>query len=720
MPLKAVYATIEIHDQVAITTVIDEFLISGQDSVDAIFHARLPLEASVSGFGVWRDEEYVPFAMRAGEQGGPGGGAQNNAELRNFLGANSFTMRLGDLPPGRFRLQLQFAELLPYDYGVVSEFYPLSMGDFATRLDTLSLSLSVASQRRIANISCVGVLQNQTNLSLGGDRLSAEATLNLSAYTPNSDWRLNIRFDQEDIGAWLYTHRSDTTEQGYFMLVVEPGIVDEDEQVQKFFTFVFDRSGSMSGVKMTQARAAATNCLTHLLRTDYFNIIDFATNVNQFRAQLVQASAGNLDAARRYIEGLQPAGATNIHGALTRAVRQNMGERTANQIVFITDGQPTAGESWDPDTIRAAVANANEFNARIFSFGIGQDLNRQLLEGLAADNRGRCYIINENQARIDTVVAQFYRSIATPTLVNPRVVFGAGLEIDSIAPGELQDVSAGHQLYFFGRYYSYGEFDVALEGTMADGDTTFDFENVSFPRFGEENAFVPRMWAKATIDDLLDWIRLHGEQQRLINKIIELSLRYGILTPYTEFEEPPTAVDPPALANVAARPLSGGLELTWEPLNVASSVFYNVYRADGIESPFRKLNDRPLTEPRYFDAVPAKGMARYKVEMLIDGRSVWSDVFDAAATPAELTLSAPYPNPFNAETGLSFYLPEGGQAKLIVYNASGKLAAILLDDYRPAGWSDIRWSASSLPAGVYLLQLEAGGLRETRKAVLMK
>jgi len=724
LPLRAIYVNVEIHDQVAITHVKDVFYIAGDQHIDANFHFRLPVSASVSGFGYWRGDEFFRYNLRPGEQGGPGtGGGQDNAALRAYLGMNPFGIFLDSIPPGDFTVELEFTELLPYDFGVVTERYPFALGNFlASDIDTLSLNVSVTSQRQMTEMECLGEHNQDTEWRLV-DQYHATASLNLNDFRPQDDWRLNIRFNQEDLGGWLYTHRSDTTADGYFMLVVEPGIVDPDEQVQKFFTFVFDRSGSMAGQKMVQAKSAAITCLNRLIATDYFNVIDFASDVRLYHNGMLQASNANLNTVRNYVNQLAANGSTNIYGALTSAVQQNMGEGTANQVVFITDGQPTAGVSLESDSILAAVGRANQNNARIFCFGIGNDADSSLLNGLALGNRGQSYFINPQDARIDSVVDRFYRYIASPVLVNPLIDFGDGLEIDSLAPPELQDISAGHQLFLFGRYGNFGEYDITLEGSMPEGDTAFAFGEMEFPRQTDENQFIPRMWAKATIDYWLAWLGAHGERgnQAIIDKIIELSLRFNILTPYTEFEEPPNAITEPAIALVSAEPLGEGVLISWDPVGVKSLASYNIYRSNGPDEPFSKLNDAPLVTTSYIDrGARAASNARYMIEMMVDGRSIWSGVVEIGRIPTEIALAAPYPNPFNARVNIAFGLPSTTEIRIGIYDARGAEVATLTDGVQPAGAHSLVWDAGNQPAGIYFVRLESGSFNTSQKILLLK
>lgn len=709
--LKEARVDVEIHDQVAITTVTDIFASPLDTASDPWFHFRLPAEASVTRFRYWRGEEAIEYHLGVGEQGGPGGGAQDNQVLRNYLGNNSLSIFVDSVLAGDVKIELQFAELLPYNFNVVRYTYPLQLGNFQIgRIDTVAITMHITSQRLMTSVSGVGNLAAQTRFTMPNNR-EAIVTCNLMNASPNSDWQVDIRFNQEDIGGWIYTHRSDTTQEGFFMLVAEPGIVDTNEQVAKYFTFVLDRSGSMQGPKMTQAKAAAVACLRKLVPADHFNIIDFAADVRYFRNVMLTGTNANVQAAVDYVNGRVAAGLTNTYGALTTAVGQEMAQGTANQVVFLTDGNPTAGVVQDNGGILNGVHDANDWNARIFSFGIGADLNRQLLTSLAQQNRGLCYIFDPNNARVDSVVNDFYQYFATPALVNPQVTFGEGLETDSLAPPVLQDLAAGRQLFLFGRYSTYGQFDVTLEGRMRNGDTTFSFPSMNFPQESATNAFIPRMWAKAYIDYLIDYIDAHGEVQAYINKVIELSLRFGILTRYTEYQPPPNeAVEKPTFAVVRAYSIEHGVEVTWQVKGVTKLVSFNLYRSVDGEA-FVQINYNPIYGYRFVDSEPnIPRNVRYRVEMILDNEPVATMTTGLGGAPLAFELRAATPNPFNSSTSISYFTPTAGNISVVIYDIKGAMVERLESGYQSAGEHSVRWNASGASAGVYLVkvQLESG------------
>ncbi len=724
MYLKSVDVQVEIYDQVAITTVRNLFENQYDAIVTGTYHYRLPPSASVTGFGYWRDGELIELMLQPGEQGGAGGGAGDNDELQEFLGENPFSASIDSLFPGPFQIFFRYVEMLPYDFGEVQMHYPLYTGNFLIDpIDTVSISVSIESVRAMDALTVIN-FEDYVETSME-DALNADLQFTAHDMTPAEDWTIAIQYSQEDIGAWLYTHRSNLERDGYFMLVIDPGIVDDAEAVVKYFTFVLDRSGSMAGRKIAQARQAVLNCFDHLLPQDHFNIIDFATDVRMYSDDMLAATDNNLDDARDYVGRIRPEGGTNIDEALLEAVGQEMGDNAANQVIFTTDGQPTVGIR-NAETIRRRVEDANVNNARIFSFGIGQDVNVPLLTGLADDNHGTSIIFDPNEQNIDEVIDEFYQYFARPALINPVVEINEQIEVDSLYPLEFQDVASGKQLYLYGRYDSFGNVDIELSGTMAEGDTIYTFDEMEFPEADSSNGFVPRMWAKAVIDYWLNWMRINGEDQDVIDRIIHLSIEYGILTPYTEYEDPDDpgdGVDELVIVSFNSSETKGGLALNWVVTGITSSVSYNVYRSYSANGSFKRVNDKPLHSSFYLDSdVQANAILYYRIEMMSEGESKMSQTFMVGQMPDQLTLEVPFPNPFNERTLINFSLTEATTVTLILFDLQGRAVHTIIDQDMSAGAHKVILNSTNLQLanGTYLLQLSADDMKVTQKVVLLK
>ncbi|MFI5207302.1 MAG: VIT domain-containing protein [Gemmatimonadales bacterium] len=319
-------------------------------------------------------------------------------------------------------------------------------------------------------------------------------------------------------------------EDGYFMLLISPARADEAAALPRDLTLVVDISGSMSGDKIEQAKAALRQALSTLGQNDRFRLISFSNRVTNFRDGFSPATSGNLDAARHFVDGLVADGGTNIAGALDAALSSTVAEDRLPIVVFMTDGVPTVGEQ-SPERL-AQEAGAHIGRARIFTLGIGQDVNTYLLDRLAQEGRGTAeYVAPE--ANVEQPIGSLMAKIRHPALTNLQVV-NAPVELVQTYPSRLPDVFFGEELVIFGRYHGTGRGTITVTGQRGNHTETFTADAV-FPASETGNAFIPRLWASRRIGELTRQVRIEGATPSLVGEIRDQGLRYGILTEYTSY-----------------------------------------------------------------------------------------------------------------------------------------------------------------------------------------
>jgi Ca-activated chloride channel homolog len=332
-------------------------------------------------------------------------------------------------------------------------------------------------------------------------------------------------------------------EDGYFMLLVAPPTAEEGRSVPRDLTLVLDVSGSMSGDKIDQAKAALRRALATLRPADRFRLVAFSTRVSRFRDGFAPATAENLQAAREFLDGLSAEGGTNIAGALDAVLGGDTSEGRLPIIVFVTDGLPTVGEQ-SPDRI-AALAGEKIGLARMFTVGVGFDVNTYLLDRLALEGRGSAEYVAPT-ANIETAMSAVLGKIQHPALVNLRIA-AAPVALLQTYPAHLPDLFYGEELVVFGRYQGTGAGPVVVTGER-DGHTTRFTADAMFPASATGNDFVPKLWASRRIGDLTRQIRVEGATPGLVEDVRTLGLRFGILTEYTSYlvQEPQAAWNRPA------------------------------------------------------------------------------------------------------------------------------------------------------------------------------
>ncbi|MCJ7726767.1 MAG: VWA domain-containing protein, partial [Acidimicrobiia bacterium] len=291
---------------------------------------------------------------------------------------------------------------------------------------------------------------------------------------------------------------------------------------------VIDRSGSMEGEKFRQAQDAAVFVLDNLNDGDRFAVISFSTGTDSYRDRL--RPADEAASAIDWIESLSPAGSTNIDLALSDAFAVAGVERPT-YVLFLTDGLPTEGEI-DTDDILSNAAEAATGNIRVFAFGVGYDVDTILLDGLAEQHQGTTDYVTPDET-IDETVSGLYRKLSNPVLTDVEIDFG-DIGVYDLYPGSLPDLFSGEQLVLAGRYREGGTTDIVLRGLVGDEMRTFSYEARTFASQGGMDA-IPRLWATRKIGNLLRDLRIEGVEEETISQIVELSIRYGIVTPYTSY-----------------------------------------------------------------------------------------------------------------------------------------------------------------------------------------
>jgi Ca-activated chloride channel family protein len=351
------------------------------------------------------------------------------------------------------------------------------------------------------------------------------------------------------VGASMLTHAG-AGEDGFYMLLLAPPDRGDGAIIARDLTLVVDISGSMSGEKMEQARAALHQALGGLRGGDRFRLISFSGGVQHFRTGFAPASAEALREGRAFIDALTPGGGTNIEGAL-RAVLEapGGGNGRLGVALFLTDGMPTVGEQ-SPERI-AALAGGRLGTLRLFTVGVGHDVNTYLLDRLAVEGRGAAEYVAPG-ADVEMAVGGVMRRVSRPALTDLRIV-AAPVRLREGAPAALPDLFYGEELVVFGRYRGTGRGTVVIEGER-QGRRERITVAATFPASGSANGFIPPIWAARRIGELTRTVRLEGHSERLVAEIRDLGLRYGILTEYTSYlvQEPGIRI---AAGQIGGQPL---------------------------------------------------------------------------------------------------------------------------------------------------------------------
>lgn len=519
---------VKIENQLATTTIDMQFTNTGDGLAEGTFVFPLPDNAAVDRLTMIIDGEAFEAKILSAEE------ARSiydeivrqhrDPALLEYIGTQAIQANVFPIPPGESRrIQIDYTQLLPVDNGLVEYVYPLTTTRF---VEQLSLSVEVTGTSPIGTVyspSHQVAVSRETETSF---RAGFEAT----DVVAENDFTLYYGVSTDSISLNLLTYKESSAADGFFLLLVQPPLtVAEEDITPKDVVLVIDQSGSMQGEKWTQAQQAARYVLENLNPEDRFNIVMFSTGVRTY-AEALQPASEAADAAA-WVDSLYAEGGTDINAGLLKALDM-VDERTAS-ILFMTDGVPTEGEI----AVERIIANAEavgKANARVFSFGVGDDVNTLLLDTMVRSFNGTGTYVRPSQ-RIDESMSSLYNKISAPVLSDVSIDFG-GINAELLYPAALSDLFAGEQVVMVGRYRQGADnVTVRLNGTVRGTATEFVYPELTFRDNAGGDEFIARLWAQRRIADLLGTIQINGESQELVDSVVSLSVRYGIITPYTSF-----------------------------------------------------------------------------------------------------------------------------------------------------------------------------------------
>jgi Ca-activated chloride channel homolog len=547
---------VSIDDQVAITTIEQTFRNHTDRQLEATFVFPVPKGASVRKFTMWVGGEeqrgelveadqarkiYADIVRRTQDPG-----------ILEYMGTDLLKLRVFPvLPKSDQKVKIVYTSVAEADNGVVEYRYPFKTdGKAAATLEKFAMTVKLRSQHSLQNIyspshSITTRRPNDHEAVVGFEK--NEAVL-------DKDFQLFYQTGNKDVGVTTILHRPNPSQPGYFGLLVSPRAeLSKSQQVARDMVFVLDTSGSMRGRRLAQAKAALNYCLKNLSPGDRFNMIEFATAINTYQDRLIEATADNLEQGKKWVDRLEATGGTAIDGAMQKAFDLSPNDMARPYvIVFFTDGRPTVGET-NSDVILAHVAKRNNSNTRIFTFGVGDDVNASMLDTMADQSRGISTYVRETED-IEAKASNLFAKISNPVLSNLKIaVAGGDVQLRDLQPQQLPDLFSGSQLVLFGRYEGKGHAALKLTGNVGSETKEFVYEVNFADKTGDDKAFVEDLWARRKVGFLLDQIRLNGGSKELVDEVVTLAKRYGITTPYTSYLVVPDSVPQPRAAKGAGQ-----------------------------------------------------------------------------------------------------------------------------------------------------------------------
>lgn len=534
--------TVKIRNQVALTEVDESFYNPNNQRLEGTYIFPVPKGAQIDSLsmdinGKMMDAELLDADKARGIYEDIVRQMKDPA-LLEYSGQSMFKLRIFPIEPhSEKHIKLKYTQVLKSDSGLVEYLYPLNTEKFSSvPVKNVSVKVDLESKKGIRMVYSPSHDVEIKNHDRNHATIGYEATNT----KPDTDFQLFYSANTDsDIGLDLMPYNDGTDDEGgYFMLMISPAAEMAKEKIAaKDVVFVLDTSGSMAdNHKLEQARKALLFCMRNLNDDDRFEILRFSTETEPLFGELKDVNEKNRTRAEKFISGLKPIGGTAIKDALLKAIDEAGGKESKGRpfmIVFITDGKPTVGETGDDAITTAVMKRIKDRPIRIFSFGVGSDINTHLLDQITEKTRAASQYILPTED-IEVKVSNFYTKINEPMLTDLKLDFSGAIRTTKVFPSELPDLFRGEQIAVVGRYTGSGDVAVTLKGAVNGETRTFTYET-TFPKKNTELAFVPRLWATRRVGFLLDQIRLHGDNTEVRDEVTQLARKYGIVTPYTSF-----------------------------------------------------------------------------------------------------------------------------------------------------------------------------------------
>ena len=539
LPVKSIKIDTKISSQVATTHVEQVFRNNTGFVLEGTYFFPIPETASIAEFAIWDGDRRLVGEVRTREEArriyDEIVRRQRDPGLLEYAGKDLFQASIFPIPPNSDKkLEITYTQVVRAEGGTVSYRYPLGTGRQLTEMGSVAGRIEVESKDPLRNVysptHAIDVKRTSERRSL----VSFESVSGKEA----QDFQLFYTISKDDFGLTLLTHR-EPGRQGYFLLMISPKEDWSDQEYSaKDVVFVVDTSGSMAEAgKMEKARGALLYGVRILRPQDRFNVISFAGEEHLMETGLIAADDKGRQRGEAFVKALKPVGGTNINGSLLASLSQFSENNHARPkiVVFMTDGLPTVGET-NVSHIVENVRKASKPGVRLFTFGVGYDVNTALLDKLAAENGGTADYV-EPKEDLEVKVSNFFTKVNYPVLTDLKLDM-AGAKTDLVYPRGIPDLFRGSQVTLIGRYSNDASLDavrLTLMGQSGGTSRTYTYDNLSFPVRNENNDYLPRLWATRRVGWLMEQVRSNGEQKELRDEIVDLGTRYGIVTPYTSY-----------------------------------------------------------------------------------------------------------------------------------------------------------------------------------------
>jgi Ca-activated chloride channel family protein len=534
LEIKEHEVEVTVNNGIAVTKVTQVFHNTEKRQVEALYTFPVPKGASVANFSMWiNGKEMIGEVLekeRARQIYNSYKRKRRDPGLLEQIDYKTFEMRIFPINAGADqKVEITYYQELDVDHDRAVYVYPLAT---VTRRDvdsrttgTFSMNMEIKSAVPIVEMESPShgeafVIARHTDLY-------STASLETNSGSLADDVVISYNLSRPKTGIDMIPSRHDR-EEGYFLMTLTAGneLAELDEGMD--YVFVMDISGSMGNdSKLIMSKNSVEAFIEELGTDDRFEVMTFNVSPDTLFGDLRPATADMKEVAKEYMNSQKARGGTVLAPAMNSAYRYSEADRTLN-VIILSDGITEQRER----QALIQLIQTRPRNARVFCIGIGNEVNRPLLEQMAEDSGGLAAFVS----RGDNFKAQakgFRRKLTHPAATDLQIDF-EGIRVYDVEPAVLPNLYHGSPVRIYGRYSGSGEGTITLRANVQGRELKQD-TTVVFPKNDTDNPEIERMWAWKRIDQLLKKADRTGSRQTVIDEVVGLGEEYSIVTEYTSF-----------------------------------------------------------------------------------------------------------------------------------------------------------------------------------------
>lgn len=550
-PLKETKVTTNINGTIAETFVIQTYTNEGTSPLNARYVFPASTKVTVHGMKMTIGNQVITAQIKereeAREEYEEAKSEGKSASLLEQQRPNVFTMDVANVMPGdNIAIELHYTEMITPSEGVYQFVFPTVTGpryvnpnqettqdsdqwtatpyqeDGRTAEGKYDIVVNLSTGVPITDMKCKS---HSLNVDFSSET-SAQLTLaDPEHYAGDRDFILNYKLTGEELSSGLMLYTGE--EENFFMLTVQPPERFASEDIPpREYIFVLDVSGSMYGYPLDTAKGLIKDLVSNLRKTDSFNLILFSSDIYQMSPQSLPATRKNIRAAMRLIDEQEGGGGTLLSTALESALATPANENMARNIITITDGYI----SDEKNVFQIIHQNLN--TTSFFSFGIGDAVNRYLIDGIAKSGQGESFVVTDSADAVETA-SRFRTYIEAPILTDINVSYD-GFDVYDVEPAAASTLFAQKPVVLFGKWRGEREGSIRLTGRTGKEEYQ---KNISVTGIQplEANQAIRYLWARSRVERLTDYGCNTQTEDAVKQEITTLGLNYSMITPYTSF-----------------------------------------------------------------------------------------------------------------------------------------------------------------------------------------